>query len=195
MKETGLSRVSKNLIIKEVEKEAEKRPSFFVSQHGLGLPAASLDKLRAKLRGANARYLMVKNSLGRIALDRQGMKDVPLSGASGIAFIGGDAAASSKILVDFGKENEAFKIQCGYLDGRVLTQADVKALASLPSKEVLLARVVGGIQTPISRFVSVLSGTVRQVVNVLDAIAKKKGTSAPAQESTPKQSESEGEVK
>ena len=101
----------------------------------------------------------------------------------------------SFLVIDFGKENEAFKIQCGYLDGRVLTQADVKALASLPSKEVLLARVVGGIQTPISRFVSVLSGTVRQVVNVLDAIAKKKGTSAPAQESTPKQSESEGEVK
>ncbi len=178
MKTTGLSRVSKDAIIHEIEKEAEKAPSFFVTQHGLGLSASNVDKLRAKLRVTKSRYLMVKNSLGRIALERKGLKDVTanLTGASGIAFVAGDPAASSKILVDFGKENESFKIQCGYLNGRVLSQADVKALASLPSKEVLLARVVGGIQTPISRFVSVLSGTVRQVVNVLDAISKKKSS-------------------
>lgn len=176
MKDTGFSRVSKNLIIKQIEKELDQQHTFFITQH-TAVPAASLDKLRAKLRASNARYLVVKNSLGRRALKKDKFANLSESmhGACGIAFSGGDPVISSKILMDFGKENAGFKIQSGYMDGSVIGADQVKVLANLPSRQVLIARVVGGVQTPISRFVRVLSGTVRKVVTVIDAIAKKKG--------------------
>ncbi len=177
MKETGFSRVSKNLIIAQIKKELGANPAFFIT-HYAGVSAGSLDRLRTKLRGANSRYLVVKNSLGRKALDHKKFSPLvdEMTGACGIAFSSGDPALSSKILMDFSKENEGFKVQSGFIDGAVIGADQVKALASLPSREVLIARVVGGVQAPLSRFVGVLSNTVRRVVTVLDAIAKKKNS-------------------
>ena len=179
MKVTGFSRVSKNLIIGEIEKELKKRDIFFVVQHGR-TPANLLDKLRAKLRTADSRYLVVKNTLAKKALEKTKLDSFSESivGACGFAFSGGDPVLSSKILVDFAKENEGFKIQTGIVNGEVLGPDKIKTLAGLPSRKVLLARIAGGMQAPISRFVNVLSGVLRKVVTVLDAIAKKKG-SAP----------------
>ena len=119
----------------------------------------------------------MKNSLGRKALGKGKFSALAdsMTGACGIAFTNGDPVLSSKILVDFSKVNEGFKVQSGFIDGTVIGADQVKALANLPSREVLIARVVGGVQAPISRFVRVLSGTVRRIVTVLDAIAKKKG--------------------
>ncbi len=178
MKVTGYSRVSKDSIISEIEKELKSRPTFFVAQHAT-VSASAMDKLRAKLRTVNSRYLVIKNSLGKKALERaklQGLSD-SFSGSCGIAFSSGEPVSPSKILVDFSKENENFKIQKGFVNGEVISLDRIKVLASLPSKEVLIAKVVGGIQAPLSRFVTVLSGTVRRIVTVLDAIAKKKGNS------------------
>ena len=178
MKTTGLSRVSKDLIIKQVEKELKNQPIFFVTQHAT-VSATSLDKLRANLRKSNAKYLVVKNRLGKKALEKANFKGIAegFTGACGITFTSGDPVAPCKVLVDFAKANEAFKIQTGYLNGQVVSADQIKALASLPSREVLLARVVGGIQAPISGFVQVLAGTLRKMVTVLDAIAKSKGNS------------------
>ena len=176
MKETGFSRVSKNLIITQIEKELDSKPAFFITQYA-GVSSSSLDKLRVKLRGSNSKYLVVKNSLGRRALNRGIFKPLAesMTGACGIAFSSGDPVLSSKILVDFSKENAGFKVQSGFIDGAIISVDQVKQLASLPSKTVLIGQVVGGIQAPISRFVGVLSGTVRRIVTVLDAIARKKG--------------------
>ncbi len=175
MKVTGFSRVSKDLIIKEIEKQFEGQPTVFVAQHGT-TSATSLDKLRTKLRPSKSKYLVIKNSLGKRVLDKVKLGDLSnrLTGACGLVFSKGDPALSSKILVDFAKENEAFKIQAGYLNGQVVGADQIKVLASLPSREVLLARVAGGVQAPIWRFVGVLSGTLRKLVTVLDGIAKKK---------------------
>lgn len=175
MKITGFSRVSKNLIIEEITGEFKERPMFFIAQHA-GLPASSLDKLRAKLRTANGRYVAVKNSLGKKALEKVNLTQFSekFGGSCGIAFSSGDPVLSSKILVEFAKENENFKIQTGFMNGQVMGADQIKTLASLPSREVLLARVLGGMQAPVSRFVGVLAGTLRKMVTVLDAIAKKK---------------------
>ncbi len=175
MKAAGLNRLSKDSIIREIEKEIKAHPTFFVAQHN-AVPAASLDRLRAKLRAADSRYLVVKNSLGKKALERANLAQISgrVDGSCGIVFSSLDPVKSSKILVEFAKENEVFKIQTGFFNGEVISLDQIKALASLPSKEVLIARVVGGIQAPVSRFVNVLSGSVRKIVTVLDAIAKKK---------------------
>lgn len=178
MKTTGYSRISKDLIIKEVEKELKAQPIFFLTQHAK-VSATSLDKLRAKLRKTNSRYLVVKNRLGQKALERAGMQTLAdqFTGACGLTFSAGDPVASTKALVEFAKENEAFKIQAGYMNGKVVSLDQIKTLASLPSREILLARVAGGIQAPLAGIVNVLAGNLRKLVTALDAVAKKKGNS------------------
>lgn len=177
MKTTGLSRLAKDSIIKSIEKELKSQPIFFITQHDR-VPAASMDKLRAKLRGSKARYFSVKNSLGKRALKNAKFDQFGefLTGSSGLVFTDGDPVQPSKALVEFAKENENFKFVQAYLNGEVVGPDKIKTLASLPSREVLLARVLGGMQTPVTKFVGVLSGTLRKAVNVLDAIAKKKGS-------------------
>ena len=178
MKTTGFSRVSKENIIAEIEKELKARTIFFVVQHST-VSATALDGLRAKLRKAGTRYLAAKGSLGRKAFERAKLTQFSDSfeGACGIAFSGTDPVAPSKVLVDFAKANEAFKIRSGFLNGELMGADQIKALASLPSREVLLSRVVGGMKTPITKIVHVLAGIPRKLVNVLDALAKKKGAS------------------
>lgn len=178
MKTTGFSRISKEKIITEIENELKSRPVFFVVQHAK-VSATALDGLRAKLRKAGTRYLAIKGSLGRKAFERAKLEQFTesLEGACGVAFSGTDPVAPSKVLVDFAKTNEAFKIRSGYLNGQLMGADQVKALASLPSREVLLSRVVGGIKTPITKIVHVFAGMPRKLVNVLDAIGKKKGAS------------------
>ena len=175
MKETGFSRVSKSLMLRQIEKEVESSPLFFITQHNR-IPAATLDSLRRKLQGAQSRYLVVKNTLGKRALKNKDLGNFgdSITGPCGIVVGGGDPVALSKILMDFAKANEGFKVQIGRMEGQAVGAEQVKALANLPPKEVLIAKVVGGIQAPISRFVGVLSGTLRQMVTILDAIAKKK---------------------
>ena len=177
MKATGFSRVSKEKLIGEIEKEIKARPVFFIAQHGT-ISATALDRLRAKLRQSDTRYLVVKNTLGKKAFERAKLKDVGdhLGGACGIAFSSGDLVASSKVLVEFAKENQTFKIQSAFFSGEMVGADKIKMLASLPPKEVLIAKVVGTIKAPISRFVGVLSSTIRKIVTVLDAVAKKKGS-------------------
>ena len=178
MKATGLSRISKDSIIKEIERELKSRETFFIARHD-AVPASNIDKLRSKLRGLNTRYLVVKNTLGQKALERTNLKELTeyVKGACGIVFSSGDPALSSKALMDFAKENENFKVQAAYFHGQIVSADRVKDLANLPSREVLLSRVVGGIQAPISGFVGVLAGTLRKFVNVVDAISKKKNQS------------------
>ena len=177
MKTTGLSRVSKDMIIKELEKELKSRDTFFIARHD-SVPAANIDKLRANLRAAKTRYFVVKNTLGQKALERANLKEVVgfIQGACGLAFSSGDPVLSSKALMDFAKENENFKVQAAYLNGQVVSADRVKVLANLPSREVLLSRVVGGMQAPIAGFVGVLAGTLRKFVNVVDAIKNKKSS-------------------
>ena len=175
MKTTGLSRVSKDLIIKEIEKELKSKPAFFITQHGT-VSGNAMDKLRAKLRKTDSRYLAFKGSLGRKALEKCDLKQVSenMTGACGIAFTSGDIVQSSKTLVDFAKENEGFKIQTGYMDGQVMSLDQIKTLANLPSRTVLLGQLAGVLQAPIRNLAVVLNASIRSLAIVLNAVSKQK---------------------
>ena len=175
MKTTGLSRVSKESIIADIEKEIKKRPAFFITRHD-SVPAEKIDKLRAKLRASQTRYLVVKNTLGQKAFERSKLKEMSehVRGACGIAFTSGDPALSSKTLMEFSKENENFKVQAGFLNGQLVGAEQVRVLASLPSKEVLLGKVAGALQAPIRHLAVVLNASIRSLAVVLNAISKKK---------------------
>ena len=85
-----------------------------------------------------------------------------------------DPVAVAKIICEFAKENKELKVKVGVLDGKVIDAEAIKALASLPPKEVLVAKMLGSMNAPITGFVNVLQGTIRNVVYALEAVRKQK---------------------
>ncbi|MBN1399993.1 MAG: 50S ribosomal protein L10 [Anaerolineae bacterium] len=137
-----------------------------------GLTVAESTRLRRQLDQADAEMMVVKNSLMGIALEQAGlpMDDAFRDEANLVAFIRGDIASATKALVDFASSTrDLVKIKGGLVGGSLATSEQVRSLTTLPTREVLLAQVLGGIQAPISSLVSVLAGTVRGVMNVLNA--------------------------
>ena len=143
-----------------------------------GLNVAQDTKLRAKLREAGVEYRVVKNTMTRIAAQELGIEglDIYLEGPTAMAMSGEDPVAPAKLISEFIKDNKLqnMEIKAGILDGKVIDSNGVKALATLPPKEVLIAQVLCGMQAPIAGFVNVLSGTLRNLVYALDAVRKQK---------------------
>ena len=129
-----------------------------------GLTVAELKELRRSLAG-NATYLVVKNTLSKIAAREAGVTafEDMLVGPSAIAFVSGDAVTVAKSLRDFGKEHPHLVVKGGVLDGAPLTADEIKKLADLESREVLLAKLAGGFVAPATQLASVLMAPVRQL--------------------------------
>lgn len=141
-----------------------------------GLTVAEDTELRAKMREAGVKYMVAKNTFIRIAAKEAGIEglDSVLEHNTALAFSAEDPVAPAKILNDFSKDHEALELKAGVLDGKVIAVDEVKALAELPSREELLAKLVGSMQAPISGLVNVLQGTIRNFVYTLEAVRQKK---------------------
>lgn len=141
-----------------------------------GLTVAEDTKLRSSMRTAGVKYTVVKNTLLRIAAKEAGIEgmDVYLEHNTAIAVAPENPIEVAKILSDFAKVHKTLVVKAGVLDGKMITADDIKALAALPSREVLLAKMLGSMQAPISGLVNVLQGTIRKFVYVLDAVRKEK---------------------
>lgn len=141
-----------------------------------GLNVAQITDLRRQLREAGVEYKVVKNTLTRLAASELGIEglDSYLEGPTAIAYGKEDAVAPAKILSEFAKINKDLEIKAGILDGKVIDLQSVKALAALPSREVLLAKVLGGMQAPMYGFANVLSANLRNFVYVLEAVRAQK---------------------
>lgn len=140
-----------------------------------GITVEDDTKLRKELREAGVDYFVVKNTMLRFAVDNaelSGLKDV-LEGTTAIAVSNEDPVAAAKILVNYAKDSETFNIKSGYVDGKILSVSEIEDLAKLPSKEVLIAKVLGGLNAPISGFANVLNANLRGLVIALDQIAQK----------------------
>lgn len=141
-----------------------------------GLTVAEDTELRSKMREAGVKYMVAKNTFIRIAAKEAGIEglDAYLEHNTAVAFSAEDPVAPAKILNDFSKDHKALEIKAGILDGKVIALDEVKALAELPSREELLAKLVGSMQAPISGLVNVLQGTIRNFVYTLEAVRQKK---------------------
>jgi len=135
-----------------------------------------LNELRAKLRPLNSECRIVKNTLTKIALKNRGINgfDDFFAGQSALVIQKGDAVASTKVLVEFAKAHENLKIKAGYMDGKVFQSAELKALAALPPKKVLVAQFLGSLQSPLYGLQSVITAPLRYLANALDQVAKQK---------------------
>lgn len=145
-----------------------------------GITVADDTKLRKELRESGSNYKVVKNTLLRLALKEAGIDglDPVLEGTTAIAVNTEDYVAPAKILNTYAEKNKNFSIKAGFIDGKAATEAEIKTLATLPSKEVLVAQVLRGLNGPISGFVTVLNGTMKGLVVALNAIAEKQQQTA-----------------
>lgn len=150
-----------------------------------GLTVEEDTKLRNDLRAAGVKYFVVKNTLLRLAANQVGLEDLDsiLHGPTALA-VSEDPVAPAKVLSDFAKDNEKMEIKSGFMDGKVITLDEIKALAKTPSKETLIAKIMGSLNSPISGLARLLSTIVDGGVEISDLIAKKAGeaTEAPAEE-------------
>lgn len=141
-----------------------------------GINVADDTKLRKELREAGVDYFVVKNTLLRFAAEKaglDGLKDV-LEGTTAIG-ISEDPVAAAKILSKYADSADGgFAVKSGYVDGKILSAAEIAELAKLPSKEVLVAKVLAGFNAPISGFANVLAANMRGLVVALDQIAQQK---------------------
>lgn len=145
------------------------------------LDVATDTQLRRELRAAGVKYKVVKNTMLRIAAHNAGIEglDSHLEGTTAMAFSAEDAVAPAKIISEFMKKNKLedkgiLTIKVGMVEGKVIDTAGVKALANLPSREELIAKLLGSMNAPIANCVGVLSAVIRNFVGVVDAIREKK---------------------
>ena len=133
-------------------------------------------KLRKSLREANVDYAVVKNSILRFVFENTGYEalNANLEGMTAFAISENDPVAAAKILSEFAQSHKEFEIKAGFVDGKAIGAAEVDELAKLPSKEVLIAKVLGGLNSPICGLANVLNGNIRGLACVLSAIADKK---------------------
>jgi large subunit ribosomal protein L10 len=146
-----------------------------------GLTVAQLKELRRSLSG-NATYAVVKNTLTGIAAKEAGVDglDADLKGPSAIAFVTGDPVEAAKGLRDFAKANPALVIKGGVLDGRPMSSAEITKLADLESREVLLAKVAGGLKATLTRAAYAFTAKPAQVARVIDALRQKQESEGAA---------------
>lgn len=141
-----------------------------------GLTVEEDTKLRNELRKADVEYAVVKNTLTRFAANEVGFVefDPVLNGPTALALSFDDVVAPAKVLVEYGKKNEKLEIKGGFIEGKVVSVSEISALAALPSKEVLVAKLLGSMKSPIQSFANVLNGNLSGLARVLQAIADKK---------------------
>ena len=125
--------------------------------------------MRRLLRQSGVDYRVVKNTLARFAVSRAGREGLAsiFNGPVAIAFGYGDITALAKLLTNYAQDSLAIK--GGFLGDKLLNSEEVKAIATLPSREVLLARVVGGLQSPIHALLRCLTTPIQEVIGVLQS--------------------------
>ncbi|MCZ6875083.1 MAG: 50S ribosomal protein L10 [bacterium] len=141
-----------------------------------GLDVAQMAELRVRLREVAVELQVVKNTLARRAVENTDYAPLTdhFAGPTSVAFAADDVVAMAKALTAYARRQPKLEIRAGLVEGKVVSSKDISALAELPPREVLLAWVMGGLQSPVAGFVGVLHGVLRQLLYALLAIKQAK---------------------
>jgi len=171
-----MSKTERQEMVDTLAEQFKASPNLYVTDF-TGLNVLRMTELRRRLRTAGVGYLVVKNTLAQRALaaNRISALDHHLAGPTGLVLAGKDPVAAAKVLTDFAKEFEKPAIKIGLVDGKPVTPAQVKQLAGLPSKAVLLSQLAGAMQAPMAQLAGVLNGLLMQVVGALEALQTQRG--------------------
>lgn len=170
-----MNRSQKAVLTEELHQCLEKAQISILADYK-GLDVESMNDLRVKLREADSRMQVVKNTLLNRAsegTDTAELKDF-FKGPNSITTTETDPVSPAKVLIKFAEDNEKFELKAAVLNGKILTPEQIKALSKLPSKEVLLAQFLSVLNAVPTGLVTVLSGVQRDFVNVVNAIKDKK---------------------
>jgi large subunit ribosomal protein L10 len=171
-----VNKTDKAGVVDKLVEEFQECPTFFVADYR-GLDVPGISALRDSLRPLDANFRVVKNTLAKIAAERAGYDDVAelFAGPSAVAFVRGDAAAIAKALVEAGKVTpDTLELRGGLMDGSLVGGDQVKDIAKLPPREVILAMLVGAVNGPMQFMVGAVNAPVRDIVQVLDAYIQKR---------------------
>jgi large subunit ribosomal protein L10 len=169
----AISKERKNDLLAQYEDAVQQSRALIITEYR-GLSTPELGRLRAAVRDANGVYNVVKLTLFRLALERAGLA-VPeelLMGPVAVGFCYEEVPAVAKAFKDFAKGQENLEVKGGIMGDKLLSRADVEALADLPPLEVVRAQLLGVLSGPARNVASVMASGVRQVVNVLNAYAE-----------------------
>ena len=186
-----MARADKAAAVAEITEEFRASSAAVLTEYR-GLSVGQLKELRRSL-GADTTYAVVKNTLSKIAAKDAGVEgfDELLVGPTAIAFIKGDPVTAAKGLDTFAKENPLLVIKGGVLDGKVLTADDVKKLAKLESREVLLSKVAGAANAAMAKAAALFQAPLSQAARTVDALRAKVEAEGPAVASAPAESSAE----
>ncbi len=161
--------------VKRLQEILKDVPYIFFADYK-GMRVNELQTLKRQLREKGATFTVVKNTLTHIALSNLGMQDTKrfLKGPTAIIIAKDDPGSVLKAVLNFDKERNLPAVKGGIVEGRIVEENQIEALSKLPSREVLLAQLLGTLQAPTRGLVTVLSGTIRGLVVALNQIKEAK---------------------
>lgn len=170
----SLNLEEKKAVVAEVSEQVSKAQAIVVAEYR-GLPVGDMTDLRAQARKSGVYLRVLKNTLVRRAVDGTAFSGLSSKMVGPLVFgISADPVAAAKVLNDFAKTNEKFVIKAGALPNQVMDANGIKALASLPSREELLAKLLGTMQAPVAQFVRTLNEVPTKFVRGLAAVRDQK---------------------
>jgi large subunit ribosomal protein L10 len=168
-----MNRTDKQQLVTELTDKIKGAKALYYTDF-TGLNVKRMTELRRRLRKAGVDYVVIKNTLALRAINEGGFAGTRLRGPTGVV-VSRDPVAAAKVLSDFAKENDQKPaVKGGLLDGAAIDQAQVKKLASMPSREQMLADLGAGLQSPMAAFVGALSGMMYMMVGALEALRTQK---------------------
>ncbi len=174
-----MNRDEKSAMIQELSDTVAKAPhAFLIDYTGISVPAVT--DLRRQIRGTKAEYLVVKNTFALRAIKGKPLEALAehFSGMTAVAYSQTDVVALAKVIHTFGKTNPHVKVKAALLDGKAVPAASLETLATMPSRNELIAKLLGLMQSPVRRLVTVLSAPHRNVAATIAAVARQKEQTA-----------------
>lgn len=164
-----MKRTEKEQLVAELKSKIQNAPALYYTDF-TGLNVKRMTELRRRFRKANVEYVVIKNTLALRAVNESGLVGERLRGPTGLV-VAKDAVVAAKLLQDFAKENDQRPaVKGGMLDGRSIAVEQVKKLASMPSREQMLADLGAGLQSPMAAFVGALNGMLYMFAGALEAL-------------------------
>lgn len=177
----AISKERKNEVVEQYGQWIRDSRALFLTEY-TGLSVKQLDELRKKAREVGGEFHIVKNTLGKLAFQNEGlpMPENLFVGSTAIGFAFEDAPPMAKTLAEFARNSDSLKVKGGYLGNKAISAADVTALAELPPLPVMRARLLGTLMAPATQLAQILSEPARQVASVLKAYADREAEASAA---------------
>jgi large subunit ribosomal protein L10 len=170
-----MQRSDKETVVQDVTEIFQRAKSVFVTDFE-GLTVEKINVLRRKCRASSVEYLVVKNTLAKMAAEKAGKSEINpyFKGPSAIAYSFDDASAPARIIKDFFRDNQRPKVKFTLFEGQFFGPEKLDEIAALPSRNELIARILGGFNAPIQGLVGSLNGILSKLVRTLDAVRESK---------------------